>query len=95
MPYIVILNPRYSSSFLAKKDFFTFTLKPFGFNLLSTLSNLFILSSQDLLLIIKSSSIYVLRTISSFFLEMYLGYYIVPWVVSDIHICTKEILLCT
>ena len=40
MPCLVIQNPRYSSSFLAKEDFSAFTLKPFWFNLLSIMSNL-------------------------------------------------------
>ena len=38
--YQAILNPRYSSSFLAKKDYSALTLKPAAFNLVNTLSYL-------------------------------------------------------
>ena len=33
MPSLIIFKPKYSTSFLAKKDFSTFTLKPVNFNL--------------------------------------------------------------
>ena len=62
MPCLGILNPRYSSSFLAKTYFSALTSNPFYFSLLSTLSNLSMWSSKDLLLIIKRSSMYVLTS---------------------------------
>ena len=59
VPCLIILNPRYSRSFPAKKDFSTFTLNPFCFNLLNALSILLMWYSKYLLLIINRSSIYV------------------------------------
>ena len=42
VPSLINLNPRYSNSFLAKKDFSVFTLKPADFYLLKTLSSFLI-----------------------------------------------------